>query len=206
MTPAAVYIHGAGGDPREAEHYIPLFPERTVIGFGYHAHTPWDALEEFGPFFDRMKRTYGPTVLIANSIGAFFAMQALKDAQLERAYLISPIVDMEQLICDMMRRSCVSEGELAEKGVIPTAFGQDLSWAYLTWVRAHPISSWNVPTAILYGSRDALQSHDAMRAFAARTGATLTVMDGGEHWFHTPAQMAFLDRWISECPPTEMSP
>ena len=28
--------------------------------------------------------------------------------------------------------------------------------------------------------------------------ATLTVMEGGEHWFHTEEQMAFLDNWIKE--------
>lgn len=26
--------------------------------------------------------------------------------------------------------------------------------------------------------------------------ASLTVLDGGEHWFHTPEQMRFLDDWI----------
>lgn len=26
--------------------------------------------------------------------------------------------------------------------------------------------------------------------------ASLTVMHGGEHWFHTEEQMAFLDEWI----------
>ena len=33
-------------------------------------------------------------------------------------------------------------------------------------------------------------------AFAAGISAPLTVMPGGEHWFHTPEQMAFLDDWI----------
>ena len=28
------------------------------------------------------------------------------------------------------------------------------------------------------------------------TGAELTVMPGGEHWFHTEEQMRFLDEWI----------
>ena len=34
-------------------------------------------------------------------------------------------------------------------------------------------------------------------AFAGKTGAALTVMPGGEHWFHTAEQMQFLDVWIS---------
>ena len=41
--------------------------------------------------------------------------------------------------------------------------------------------------------------HSAMpssaEAFAARFHAGLTVMEGGEHWFHTPAQMEVLRRW-----------
>ena len=32
-------------------------------------------------------------------------------------------------------------------------------------------------------------------AFAARPRRTLTVMEDGEHWFHTPQQLAVLERW-----------
>ena len=35
-----------------------------------------------------------------------------------------------------------------------------------------------------------------MYAFAEQTGAILTVMNDGEHWFHTDRQMEFLDDWI----------
>lgn len=34
--------------------------------------------------------------------------------------------------------------------------------------------------------------------FAERIGATLTVMKGGEHWFHTERQMNFLNQWIKD--------
>ncbi len=33
-------------------------------------------------------------------------------------------------------------------------------------------------------------------AFSKRHNAALTVMEGGEHWFHTEQQMQFLDDWI----------
>jgi hypothetical protein len=29
-----------------------------------------------------------------------------------------------------------------------------------------------------------------------RYGAELTVMEEGEHWFHTDEQMRFLDNWV----------
>lgn len=31
---------------------------------------------------------------------------------------------------------------------------------------------------------------------AETCGASLTVMENGEHWFHTEEQMRFLDNWI----------
>ena len=91
----------------------------------------------------------------------------------------------------------MTEPELAEKGEIATPFGETLSWRYLCYVREHPIS-WRVPTRILYGEKDNLTSMETISAFAARHGAELTVMPGGEHWFHTAEQMAFLDGWIKE--------
>ncbi len=63
------------------------------------------------------------------------------------------------------------------------------------WVREHPVS-WSVPTFVLYGSNDNLQSSDTIKAFARENGADLTIMQNGEHWFHTQEQMAFLDEWI----------
>lgn len=78
---------------------------------------------------------------------------------------------------------------------IHTEFGEDLSWEYLTYVRNHSLK-WNVPTQILYGQKDQLTSLEMMQDFAEKHQAGLTVMEGGEHWFHTEEQMAFLDAWI----------
>ena len=37
---------------------------------------------------------------------------------------------------------------------------------------------------------------ETVSEFAEQTGAILTVMNDGEHWFHTEEQMEFLDNWI----------
>lgn len=196
MKKGWIYIHGKGGEAEEAEHYKGLFPGDDVIGMDYTAETPWDAKEEFARFYDAFGSSHASVSIIANSIGAYFAMHALSGRPIEKAYFISPIVDMEQLIRDMMSWANVTPQALEAQGRIETAFGETLSWAYLDWVRNHPVT-WNVPTSILYGSRDHLQSIDTIRSFAARTGAQVTVMQGGEHWFHTQEQMAFLNHWIA---------
>ncbi len=195
MKHLVIYVHGKGGNAAEAAHYQPLFPEDTVIGMDYQSQTPWAAKEEFPPFFEKQRTGYDAVTLIANSIGAFYALHALSEAQVQRAYLISPVADMEKLIQSRMAWMQVDDQTLCARGVIPTQFGMDLSWEYLCYVREHPIT-WNIPTKILYGEGDALTSLASVADFAKQIGAQLTVMPGGEHWFHTEEQMRFLDDWI----------
>ena len=195
MKKGMIYIHGKGGDAGEAGHYKTLFPEYEVIGLDYKSTTPWDAEKEFVPFFDSFCKEHDAVSIIANSIGAFFSLHAFSGRNIEKAYFISPVVDMEKLISDMMQWANVTEEELEKRGHIETDFGEILSWEYLSWVKTHPIL-WSIPTRILYGRKDHLQSIHTIRAFADQIGADVTVMENGEHWFHTEEQMEFLDNWI----------
>ena len=190
-----LYIHGKGGSPAESEHYKSLFPEYDVIGLDYQTFTPWETGKEIHTAVSKFKNEYEKIILIANSIGAFFCMNADISELIEKAYFISPIVDMEKLILNMMSWANVTEEELKIKGIIPTAFGEDLSWKYLCFVREHPVQ-WAVPTNILYGGKDNLTSYETITVFAEKYNCKLTVMGNGEHWFHTETQMQFLDNWI----------
>ncbi len=195
MKKAVIYIHGKNGSFSEAERYKKLFDDCDVTGLDYKAEKPWDAGREITDAVADMEGGYDEIILIANSIGAFFSMNADICDRIDRAFFISPIVDMERLITDMMARSGVTESELKEKGEIPTSFGETLSWEYLSYVKDHRIN-WTVPTDILCGDKDGLTDLDTVRAFAKAHGARLTVMRGGEHWFHTDEQLRFLDDWI----------
>ncbi len=198
MKHLVIYVHGKGGSAAEAEFYQPLFPDAAVIGFDYRAETPWEAEKEFPPFFEAQAGSCGQVTLIANSIGAFFCMRALSGVQLGRALFVSPIVDMETLIGDMMKWAGVTEEELCRRKEIQTGFGETLSWDYLCDVRRHPVQ-WKVPTCILYGEQDHLTARDTVSRFAGEIGARLTVMPDGEHWFHTEEEMRFLAGWVRDC-------
>lgn len=190
-----LYIHGKGGFAAESEHYKNLFPDCEVLGLDYKTFTPWETGKEIREAVKDLKSKYENIILIANSIGAFFSMNAQIENLIQKSYFISPIVNMEKLIRDMMNWANVSEEELKMRKVIPTDFGEDLSWDYLQYVKNHPVK-WDVPTKILYAEKDNLTSFETMKAFADSHKASLTVMKGGEHWFHTEEQMAFLDKWI----------
>ena len=133
-----------------------------------------------------------------NSIGAYLAMLAWEDPA--RALLVSPILDMEELIRTMMGWAGVTEEELRARGEIPTSFGQTLSWEYLTWVQKHPVHTWSCPIRILYGSGDSMTPRRTAEEYARRHNAELTVAEGGEHWFHTPEQLAAMREWAEREP------
>ena len=188
MSRLVIYIHGKGGNANEAEHYRSLFHQYDVIGFDYQSQNPWNAKREFSNFYDKATKGYDSTIVIANSIGAFFTLVSLADKKIERAFFISPIVNMKKLIRDMMQWAGVTIEKLQEKGEIPTNFGEILSWNYYTYVCKHPIK-WKIPTYILYGEKDNMTSKETITEFAKETGASLTIMPDGEHWFHTEQQM-----------------
>lgn len=115
MKRLVLYIHGNGGSPLEAEHYKPLFLGYDVVGFDYYSDTPWDAVVEFKKTFKIYKEEYDSIVLVANSIGAYYAMCALNDEPIDQAFFISLIVDMERMILNMMHCADISEECLYKK-------------------------------------------------------------------------------------------
>lgn len=195
MKKTVIYIHGRDGRADEAEHYLKLFEGCEVVGFDYKAQTPWEAEKEFPEYFDSITDGSDFVTVIANSIGAYFALSSLQAKRIDKTFLISPVADMEALIKRMLLWANVDEGELCEREEILTSFGERLSWKYLSYVRSHPIE-WSKPTYILYGENDHLIALEVLTAFAERINAPLTVMPSGEHWFHTDEQMSFLDAWI----------
>jgi esterase/lipase len=76
---AVLYIHGKGGNAEEAEHYKPFFNDYDVIGLDYKAATPWETREEILVEYERLCKKYDSISIIANSIGAYFTMNALSE-------------------------------------------------------------------------------------------------------------------------------
>ena len=203
-----LYVHGKNGCKEEAERFANTacsagwqvlaidLPEHGARKDRPEQLLPWAVVPEIQAVYARMQPVWKHIRMYGVSIGAWFAMQALQTQQPEKALLVSPIVDMEKLILDLMQQAGVTEEQLRAAGEIPTAFGETLSWPYLCWVREHPLH-WKVPTQVLYADTDPLTGHTAMEQFRQQTGAHLTILEGGEHWFHTETQLAALQGWES---------
>ena len=205
-----LYIHGKMGSKEEAAHLAeivyPMGYQVLSIDLPGHGErtgemerfVPWEVVPELQAVYANTQKRWKKISLYANSIGAYFSLLALRDAKLEKSLFVSPILDMEKLIRDMMGWAGVTQEQLKEAGEIPTAFGETLSWNYLTYAAEHRITEWDSPTAILYAGEDHLTSRQTVDDFAQRFGCTVTVMENGEHWFHTEEQMAVLDAWLQQ--------
>lgn len=204
-----LYIHGQGGNKEEAEALGKIVCPNgwQVLSFDLPEHgersaetdkfDPWHVIPELKDIINYAKLKWNTLSLYANSIGAWFGMKSFENEQFERCLFVSPILDMNRVIDNMMKWASVTEKQLEEEKIIPTEFGQSLSWEYLQYARNNPIIRWESPTNILYADKDNMTELYVVNDFAERFKCKLTIMENGEHWFHTPVQLNFLNSWIT---------
>lgn len=136
--------------------------------------------------------------LFACSMGAYFSLLAYNHEPLKQSMFLSPVVNMEHIINNMMTWFNVSEDRLKTEKEVSTPIGQTLYWDYYSYVKEHPIVNWNSKTSILYGSEDDTCELDVVSAFAERFNCDLQIMQHGEHYFHTEEQLQFFRQWAKK--------
>ena len=203
-----LYIHGKMGCKEEAARFAEIVCPKgyQVLSMDLPGHgertgemerfVPWEVVPELQAVYEFAQKHWKRISLYANSIGAYFSLLAFQETKVEKSLFVSPILDMEKLIRDMMGWAGVTQEQLKEAGEIPTAFGETLSLKYLTYAGEHRITKWDSPTAILYAGQDHLTARKTVDDFAHQFGCTVTVIENGEHWFHTEEQLAVLDAWL----------
>ena len=157
-----------------------------------------ECVKELSLIIEYAKLHWKNISIFGNSIGAYFSLLAFKNENISNAFFLSPVVDMERIIKNMMLWFDVSEEKLEKEKTILTPIGQNLYWDYYSYVKENPITSWNISTYILYGEKDNLTSHETVDKFIKNHNAHFTVMENGEHWFHTEEQLIFLNNWLKQ--------
>ena len=157
----------------------------------------WNGMRELNIVADHAFERWGSLSLYACSIGAYFALNSYAERPFEQCLFQSPIVDMEWLVRRMMEWAGVDGERLEREGEIETPI-DTLRWDYYRYILAHPVRRWDIPTAILYGGRDALQSREVVAAFSERFGCRLTVSEQSEHPFMGSGDGAIVAQWIED--------
>lgn len=214
-----LYIHGQGGKKEEAADLYDTVcrtncrTNRQMLSIDLPGHgervqetdsfDPWHVVPELNRLWGDIRSRWEHISLFANSIGAWFSMLSFSQEPLDICFFVSPVLDMKRLIEKMMQEANVSEARLERERVIPTSFGQTLSWDYWQYVLVHPVANWKPPTHILYGEKDHLVERATVETFAQRFGCTCTIVPNGEHWFHTATQWQAIQQWIASLLPVE---
>ncbi|BBF44326.1 alpha/beta hydrolase [Lachnospiraceae bacterium KM106-2] len=136
--------------------------------------------------------------LFSCSMGAYFSILAYSKEELQLALFLSPVVDMERVIHNMMSAFGVTIEQLEQEETINTPIGQKLYWDYFCYVKEHPIKKWNTKTSILYGKKDELSEWDRVKSFSERYQCKLRTLENGEHYFHTEEQLTVFKEWLKE--------
>ena len=136
--------------------------------------------------------------LFACSMGAYFSLLAYKNDVLRKALFLSPVVNMERIIENMMIWFNVTPERLKKEMTIETPIGQKLYWDYFCYVKQHPINTWNTDTDVMYGAKDELCEFEDINYFVKKYCCRLEVMDQGEHYFHTEEQFNVLKHWLQK--------
>lgn len=122
-----LFVHGKLGFKEEAEAFAAIacpagaqvfavdLPEHGQRKEERDAFNPWTVVPQLRDVMAHIKTRRENVSLRANSIGAFFHA-AFGDADIRRALFISPIPDMEKLICSMMAWAGVTEAKTAREG------------------------------------------------------------------------------------------
>ena len=155
-----------------------------------------NCVKDLKQIIEYAKSNYHEINLWACSMGAYFSLTAYKDEDINQCLFLSPVVNMKIIIDNMMLWSNTTENELEEKQEIKTDFGQTLYWDYYEYVKNNPISNWNKKTYILYGNNDNMQSENIIKDFAEKFNCNLSILENGEHYFHTKEQLEYYKKWL----------
>ena len=181
-----LFVHGLHGYKEEALAFA-----KVAVPMGYQVlgidipveRKPWEVLPMLSDVCDYLYKNWPSVSIRANSIGAWFSLLAFQGKDVEKTLFVSPILDMRRFIELMPQRE------------------ED----YYEWVINHPITHWDASTSILRPEVDMVLARQATRGravsevvgrdFIRQHQCQVTIMSGGEHWFHTPEQLAFLKAW-----------
>lgn len=171
-----LFVHGLHGRKEEALAFAEVAVPKGYQVFGIDLpveRKPWEVLPRLNEVRDFLYGNGKNVSVRANSIGAWFALLAFQNMKVEQALFVSPILDMKKFIELMPQRE------------------DD----YYEWVVNHPITRWDASTYILRPAVDPVVSEEVGRVFINQHQCQVTLMPNGEHWFHTPEQLAFMKTW-----------
>ena len=202
-------VHGKMSSKEAAEGVAKIAEEKgyQTISFDLPQHGEragensrcdiWNGMHDLKVIGDYVFDNWQEVSLYACSLGAYFSLNTYNKYKIKKCLFQSPILEMEYLIKQMMVWFDVSEERLDREKEVNTPI-DIMSWEYYQYVKAHPIQKWDIPTNILFGGKDNLQSLEIVKNFADRFHCVLTVAENSEHPFMKKEDGLIVEQWMRD--------
>lgn len=206
---AYLFVHGKMSSKESADKFAEIAEEKgyQTISFDLPQHGDrmyedarcdiWNGMQDLAVVGNYVFQNWKEVSLYACSLGAYFCLNTYHSYRIKKCLFQSPILDMEYLIQQMMLWFDISENRLAQEKEIDTPI-DIISWEYYQYVKTHSIQTWDIPTNILFGGKDNLQSLEVVKKFADRFHCTLTVSENSEHPFMEKEDGLIVEQWLRE--------
>lgn len=204
-----IHVHGKMSRKEYAENFAAIAEKKgyQTLSFDLPEHGErkdsdyrcdiWNGIHDLTMIADYAYSRWNNIALFACSLGAYFSLNAYADRNFEKCLFQSPVIDMKYLIRQMFNWFNVKEEQLRIEKEIPTPVDL-LRWDYYLYVQKHPIEKWNIPTSILYGGKDNMQSVDVIQEFVKAHECKLTVSESSEHPFMQGEDIKMVCAWLEE--------
>lgn len=210
----AVFIAVHGNMSHKADEVISILAEEAtakgyqVLSFDLPEHgerkdedricNVQNAVADLEAIMQYVKEQYQEISLWACSMGAYFSLLAYQQYHVKQTLFLSPVIDMQQVIENMMYYANIKEEQLKQDKIILLDFGPTLYWDYYCYVKEHPIQTWNTNLSILYGKKDTIENKETVEDYCLQSHGDLTIMENGEHFFHTQEQLQYYKNWLKQ--------
>ncbi|MBR1486979.1 MAG: alpha/beta hydrolase [Synergistaceae bacterium] len=203
-----IYVHGFLGKKEDAEEFSKIANKKgfQVLSFDLPGHGERRKNSEQAPempsfskvvadletIYEEANSDWKNISIYAVSLGAYFSLVTFQGLDIEKALLVSPVVNMKNLIERTMKNSGITPEILKARKNIPEL---NLSWDYYKFTLENEITDWNCKTEILYPERDNLTPRNEAEEFVKKFNCGLTVLPNGEHYIHTEEDLKILRAW-----------
>ena len=204
-----IYVHGKMSCKEYAEVFAEIaekkgyqtlsfdLPEHGERTDGNNRCDIWNGIHDLNVIADYVFSKWNHVFLYACSLGAYFSLHTYSERKIEKCLFHAPVVDMEYLIQQMLLWFQVTEERMCIEKEISTPV-DILRWDYYQYVKEHPICNWDIPTAILYGGKDNMQSAEVVQNFVKKYACDLTISWDSEHAFMQDGDSSIIKKWLEK--------
>lgn len=156
----------------------------------------FDCVESLKKVYNYSEDKWRDISIFAVSIGAYFSLIAYPEKNIKKVWFLSPVVDMERVIENMMSWFNISLEELREKKEVKTPIGETIYLDYYQYVKNNQIKKWDFPTKILYGDKDEISEREIIEKFSKKFKAELSIVKDTQHYFHREEDLEIFKKWL----------